>query len=128
MKAAVESYLALRRVAGFTLSNDEYLLRSFADFAAEHKQTQIYAATAIEWASQARSLAQRHARYQTICHFAQFLRVEDPRHESLPSNYSATGKRAVCPTFIHAMRSPILFSPPRAWFRPTRCCPRRMPR
>ena len=31
MIAAVESYLAVRRAAGFTLSNTEYLLRSFAD-------------------------------------------------------------------------------------------------
>jgi hypothetical protein len=33
MIAAVEAYLAVRRAAGFTLSNTEYLLRSFADFA-----------------------------------------------------------------------------------------------
>jgi integrase/recombinase XerD len=35
MIAAVESYLAVRRAAGFTLSNTEYLLRSFAGFATE---------------------------------------------------------------------------------------------
>ena len=33
MIAAVESYLAVRRAVGFTLSNTEYLLRSFAGFA-----------------------------------------------------------------------------------------------
>jgi hypothetical protein len=33
MIAAVDSYLAVRRAAGFTLSNAEYLLRSFASFA-----------------------------------------------------------------------------------------------
>jgi integrase len=86
MRAAVESYLAVRRAAGFTLSNAEYLLRSFADFAAEHQQKQINAATAIEWASQTRSLAQRHARYQTVSRFAR-LRLEDSRHESLPMDY-----------------------------------------
>ena len=87
MIAAVESYLAVRRAAGFTLSNTEYLLRSFAAFAAERKQTHIRTATAIDWASQARSVAQRHTRYQTICRFAQYLRVEDPRHESPPANH-----------------------------------------
>ena len=87
MIAAVESYLAVRRAAGFTLSNTEYLLRSFADFAAERKQTRIRTATAIDWASQAGAVAQRHTRYQTICRFAQHLRVEDSRHESPPANH-----------------------------------------
>jgi integrase/recombinase XerD len=87
MIAAVESYLAVRRAAGFTLSNTEYLLRSFAIFAADQKQTHIRTATAIEWASQAGSVAQRHTRYQTVCRFAQHLRVEDSRHESPPPNH-----------------------------------------
>ena len=87
MIAAVETYLAVRRAAGFTLSNTEYLLRSFAGFAAGKKQTHILTATTIDWACQARSVAQRHTRYQTICRFAQYLRVEDPRHESPPPNH-----------------------------------------
>ena len=87
MIGAVESYLAVRRAAGFTLSNAEYLLRSFASFASDQGQTHIRTATAIAWASQAESLAQRHTRYQTVCHFAQYLRVEDPRHESPPENH-----------------------------------------
>ena len=87
MIAAVESYLAVRRAAGFTLSNTEYLLRSFADFATDRKQTHIRTATAIDWASQAKSVAQRHTRYQTICRFAQYLRVEDSRHELPPANH-----------------------------------------
>ena len=87
MMAAVESYLAVRRAAGFTLSNTEYLLRSFAGFAADQNQTHIRIATAIDWASQARSVAQRHTRYQTICRFAQYLCVEDSRHELPPGNH-----------------------------------------
>lgn len=87
MIKAVESYLAVRRAAGFTLSNTEYLLRSFADFATDQGQTHIRTATAIEWASQARSVAQRHTRYQTVSLLAQYLRVEDPRHQSPPSNH-----------------------------------------
>jgi len=87
MITAVESYLAVRRATGFTLSNTEYLLRSFAGFAADRQQTHIRTATAIEWASQATSVAQRHTRYQTVCRFAQYLRAEDSRHESLPANH-----------------------------------------
>jgi len=87
MITAVESYLAVRRAAGFTLSNTEYLLRSFSAFAANKRQTYVRTAMTINWASQARSVAQRHTRYQTVCRFAQYLRVEDPRHESPPPNH-----------------------------------------
>ena len=87
MMASVETYLAVRRAVGFTLSNTEYLLRTFADFAADRKEAHIRTATAIDWASQAKSVAQRHTRHQTICRFAQYLRIEDSRHESPPANY-----------------------------------------
>jgi integrase/recombinase XerD len=62
MIAAVESYLALRRSAGYVLSNAEYLLRSFATFAADRQERHIRTATVIDWASQTVSVAQRHAR------------------------------------------------------------------
>jgi integrase len=87
MMASVETYLAVRRAVGFTLSNTEYLLRSFADFATDLKETHIRTATAIDWASQAKSVAQRHTRHQTVCRFAQYLRVEDFRHELPPANH-----------------------------------------
>ena len=51
MITAVETYLAVRRAVGFTLSNTEYLLRSFAGFATNQKQTHIRTATAIHWAT-----------------------------------------------------------------------------
>jgi integrase len=87
MITAIETYLAMRRAAGFSLSNTEYLLRSFASFATNQRQTHIRTATAIQWASQARSVAQRHVRYQTVGLLAQYLCVEDSRHESPPTNY-----------------------------------------
>jgi len=87
MMASVETYLAVRRAVGFTLSNTEYLLRSFAEFATDLKETHIRTATAIDWASQAKSVAQRHTRHQTICRFAQYVRIEDSRHELPPANH-----------------------------------------
>jgi integrase/recombinase XerD len=87
MMASVETYLAVRRAVGFTLSNTEYLLRSFANFATDLKDTHIRTATAIDWASQAKSVAQRHTRHRTICRFAQYLRIEDSRHELPPANH-----------------------------------------
>src|SRR6266699_1041709 len=82
MITAIETYLVVRRAAGFTLSNTEYLLRSFANFATDQKQTHIRTTTAIHWASQARSVAQRHVRYQTVCLLARYLCMEDSRHHS----------------------------------------------
>jgi integrase len=87
MMASVETYLAVRRAVGFTLSNTEYLLRSFADFATDRKEAHIRTATAIDWASQAKSVAQRHTRHRTICRFAQYLRIEDSQHELPPANH-----------------------------------------
>ena len=87
MMAAVEAYLALRRTAGFAMSNAEYLLRSFASFAAARKERHVRSTTLIDWASQGPSVAQRHARYQAVCKFARQVRLEDPGHELPPPNY-----------------------------------------
>jgi hypothetical protein len=62
MIAAVEAYLAVRRLGGFALSNTEYLLRSFSAYAGAHGEAVIRTATVITWATQGPSLAQRHRR------------------------------------------------------------------
>jgi hypothetical protein len=49
MLNAIETYLALRRATGFAMSNAEYLLKSFAAFAAERGQTHVVSQTAIDW-------------------------------------------------------------------------------
>ena len=87
MMVAVDNYLALRRSAGFVLNNAEYLLRSFATFSADRQEQHIRTATVIDWASQALSLAQRHTRYQAVCDFAHYVRLEDPQHELPPPNH-----------------------------------------
>ena len=87
MIVAVESYLAARHAAGFDLANADYLLRSFARFAAERNETIVRATTAIEWASQSSSLAQRDERLKTVCRFARYIRAEDSRHEVPPADH-----------------------------------------
>ena len=87
MIAAIERYLATGRAAGYSLSNVEYRLRSFARFAADRQQTHVRRTTAIDWSSQSGSVAQRHTRYRTICSFAAYVRLEDSRHELLPPNH-----------------------------------------
>ena len=62
MIAAVEGYLAVRRLGGFTLSNNEYLLSSFVAYASAHEEAVVRTATVVAWATLGPSLAQRHRR------------------------------------------------------------------
>jgi hypothetical protein len=56
---AVDSYLAVRRAAGFALSSIEGYLRQFARFADACGETHVVARTASAWAALAPSEAQR---------------------------------------------------------------------
>jgi integrase/recombinase XerD len=87
MKDAVERYLRLRRSTGFALSNDECLLASFARFAGARNEAHIRAQTAIDWAAEGPSAAQRDARLKAVCRFARHVRAEDDRHELPPARY-----------------------------------------
>jgi integrase len=100
---AVESYLAMRRALGFQLSNDGYLLHSFARFAEARQQQLICANTAIDWAGLGPSPPQRARRLGVVMRFAHHLRAEDPRHEIPPQGVfgSQTSPRPV----------PHIFSP-----------------
>ena len=97
MMAAVQAYLTLRRAAGFDLSTAGWLLCSFARFAAERNETHVRTKTAIDWATQASSVAQRDARLKAICRFVRHIRVEDHRHELPPQNYFGWRKRRPTP-------------------------------
>lgn len=97
MMDAVERYLGLRRSTGFALTNDEYLLASFARFAAERSEMHIRTQTTIDWAAQGPSAAQRDARLKAVCRFARHLRAEDDRHELPPANYFSYRKKRRVP-------------------------------
>jgi integrase len=103
MISIVERCLAVRRAAGFELENTEYLLRSFARWAAPRGETYIRSESAIAWASQTPSVAQRDARLKTICLFARYLRSEDPRHELPPANHFGYRKRRRVPHIYSAV-------------------------
>jgi integrase len=97
MISLVQRYLAVRRAAGFELENTEYLLRSFAGWAAQRSETHLRTESALAWASQTASVAQRDARLKTICLFARYLRSEDSRHELPPANHFGYRKRRRVP-------------------------------
>jgi integrase/recombinase XerD len=84
LATAVESYLAVRRAAGFSLIQPGFHLKSFAAYSDAQGQTHLNAATAIEWARQVPSITQRARRLADVGRFGQYLRAEDPRHE-IPS-------------------------------------------
>ncbi len=77
----VDSYLKLRRSTGFRMGVQEYLLHSFASFAAQRGETHIQTRTAVEWAAQAPSEGQRANRLSMLRVFARFARAEDIGHE-----------------------------------------------
>jgi integrase/recombinase XerD len=93
MLNAIDTYLNLRRATGFAMQNAEYLLKSFAAFAAKREQTHVHTQTAIDWAALGPSVAQRDARLKAVCRFARHVRVEDDRHELPPANHFGARKR-----------------------------------
>jgi integrase/recombinase XerD len=99
----VKSYLAVRHAVGFELKNTEYLLSSFARWAAQRGETHIHPESAIAWASQTVSLAQRDARLKTICRFARYLRAEDNRHQLPPANHFGYRKNRRVPHIYSAV-------------------------
>ena len=103
MISIIERYLAVRRATGFELMNTEYLLRSFARWAAQRGETHIRSESAVAWASQTASVAQRDARLKTICLFARYLRPEDPRHELPSANHFGYRKRRRVPHIYSAV-------------------------
>ncbi|MEA3276898.1 MAG: integrase, partial [Pseudomonadota bacterium] len=83
---AMDDYLAVRRAAGFKLKTTERYLRYFIHFARARGDTHVRAASAIEWAAQARTEAERHRRYQCVLAFARFIHAEESRHEIPPEH------------------------------------------
>ena len=98
---AIDGYLAMRRAAGFELEVPEYLLRSFARFAASQKETSVRAQSVVEWASGAPSLSQRDHRLKTVLRFARYARLEDERHEIPPKDIFGYRKKRRVP-FIYS--------------------------
>jgi integrase len=86
---AVETYLAVRRAAGFALRGEGFHLKSFAAFSEARKQRYVSTEIAIEWAGLAQSLPQRARRLGRVIRFARYLHAEDERHEVPPAVFGA---------------------------------------
>lgn len=86
---AVQSYLSVRRAAGFALHGVEYHLKSFAAYSDALGQPYVTAQTAIEWARQVPSVEQWARRLADVARLARYLRAEDPRHEIPPAIFGS---------------------------------------
>jgi integrase len=82
---AAESYVALRRAAGFSYRTAGPSVLSFARFAAARGETHVRTQTAIEWARQGRAAQRREYRLRLVAGFARHLSAEDPAHEIPPT-------------------------------------------
>jgi len=85
----VETYLAVRRAAGFGLSSQGSQLKSFAAFSEARKQHYVSTDIAIGWAGLARSVPQCARRLGMVIRLARYLRAEDERHEVPPAVFGA---------------------------------------
>jgi integrase/recombinase XerD len=86
---AVETYLAVRRAAGFELRSQGSQLRSFAAFSEARKRHYVFTDIAIEWAGLAQSVPQRARRLGMVIRLARYLRAEDERHQVPPAVFGA---------------------------------------
>lgn len=99
----VQSYLAVRRAAGFDLRATGILLQNFTRFASGLNETHVRTQTAVTWASLAPSPSARDERLKTVIRFARYIRAEDTRHEIPPDG--VFGHRH------YQRRIPFIFSP-----------------
>lgn len=84
LKDAVDTYLAVRRAAGFKLKDDEFYLYNFARFATAQGDMHVLSQTAISWAGQAQLESQRATRLKAVIRFARFSRAADSSHDVPP--------------------------------------------
>ncbi len=100
LRSDMERYIQLRQSAGFKLSNESLMLRSFVADAEEHGDRYIRTDRVLAWAGQALSTAQRNRRICAIRHFAQALQAEDDRHQVPPRDAFGTARYRRSPPYI----------------------------
>lgn len=103
LRADMERYIQLRRSAGYKLTNESLMLRSFVAVTEVHGDRYIRTDRALAWAGQGSSAAQRNRRISVIRHFAQALQAEDDRHQVPPRDAFSNAK--------HRRPPPYIFSP-----------------
>ena len=105
LNAAVDSYLAHRRAAGYQLKDHEGILRDFTRFACAKGDAFVRSPTVLEWIRTRHGSPVRSCvRLRTVVHLARYLHAEDDRHQVPPAQ--ALGRHRP------QRRPPFLFTPP----------------
>jgi len=105
LSAAVASYLADRRAAGFQLNDQEGILRDFTRFASARGDAWVRSRTVLAWVRTRQGSPLRSCvRLRTVRHLARYLHAEDDRHEVPPAE--AFGRHRP------RRRPPFVFTPP----------------
>lgn len=94
---AVQSYLSVRRSAGFNLKCVEFHLRSFAAYSDAKGQRYVNSQTAIEWARQVPSKCSRAQRLADVARFVRYLQAENARHEIPPAVFGPERQPRLAP-------------------------------
>jgi len=96
----VQSYLSVRRAAGFSLTYVGYRLKSFAAYSDAKGYSHINAQIAIEWAQGAPSQVQRARRLADVARFARYLQAEDVRHEIPQAVFGSESRQRPTPYIL----------------------------
>lgn len=97
---SIESYVAIRRAAGFGFKCAGSLLRSFAAFSDARGESFVRTPIAIEWAGLARRVPQRAHRLGVVIRCSRHLRAEDERHEIPPAVFGAEHRQRPTPYIL----------------------------
>ena len=100
LASAVESYLSVRRAAGFRLHDAGLHLASFVAYSDLQGQHHVSSKTAIDWAKRASSRHQRARRLAHVARLARYLRAEDERHEIPPAVFGSESRARPTPYIL----------------------------
>ena len=98
-RAAIDSYLALRRSLGYQLTDAGWLLPDFIDYLHRHGAEQVSTELALEWATQPvnTSPVWWRQRLNVVRGFAQYLRTIDPDTDVPPRDLLPAHQQRVTP-------------------------------
>ncbi len=101
LSAAIDSYLAARRAAGFELKDQGGILRDFSRFASAKGDTIVRTRTVLQWArARGGSPLRSCVRLRVLIHLARYLKAEDERHEVPPEGVFGRHRPRRRPPFV----------------------------
>ena len=88
-----EQYVGLKRRVGFRYWSQGWVVRAYAQYAADHGDQFMLSTRMIEWAAKTTSIQFTREKLRQLRDFAQWLRAEDERHEVPPQHAFGLAQR-----------------------------------